>query len=196
MACRPAQALAGANTYRPSHGCAGHDRGAGKHLGLTQQHADVTDRAAGPRLPLPLLPLGIDSRGSDGPWLIGRLIQLSQQGRGCAPAARPGTASFPDAPIGMNRHQQAALGSHQASAHPVATSFQKTDSDWLKTAQPKAKARQGCSNGCGFVPGWRLFSSSWRIEALPERGIAAEAAGVATVWRRRCSTGSPLGRAG
>jgi len=41
--------------------------------GLTPATCDRPDRAAGPRLPLPLLPLGVLIRpGSDGPWLIGQ----------------------------------------------------------------------------------------------------------------------------
>jgi len=134
--CRLQPQAAGleADTYsRPPRVVAGHDRGAEAPGSCTQQHAETSAiEPLGPRLPLPLLPLGVDSPGSDGPLADRtRLISLSQQVVAGAPAARPWTG-VPSR--GRHRHgtapAKADLASHQDAALTSWQQLQKTDSDW------------------------------------------------------------------
>jgi len=158
------RALAGAKHVQPSPTAVRGPRPSA-NTGLTSNHADVPIRAAGHGIPLPLLFTGgLIRRGSEGPWLIARLIELSQQFVAALRGDRPGTAPFQARPSAWNGTSRLPSAPTKPSAHQC-TSSQETDSDGENCDKAKAKAsRQGAIPAAALFP--RELSSSWRIGPL------------------------------
>jgi len=155
--------------------------------GSITQQLRRSDRAAGPRLPC-RPPLGWSSPGSDGPGLIARLIQLSQQVVADRSAAEAGTAPS-ERPWHGTATSQVALGSHKASAHQCTSA--RTRSDWGNCASKASEARSSWWRLCSRL----RLSSSCAIEAVAVSEAMRPRRGGGTVRTAifRDSRGSPYG---